>query len=222
MGNPELSHTRKDHRMRSIRPVRTWLAMAGIALAIACSSDGTDPDEPGTERPPEALNLLRLRADAPPLEQDSVSFWAFRGESVETKLYFLNDVGERGNEYLSLKLEDETLDRYPDGTSFADGDSVLITIKVVDPALILFDLEPTGLQFSPAAPAELRIKYAEADDDFDDDGDDDEDDDEIEFRLGIWRQENPGDPFVRLGTLRGDDDDLEADLTGFSRYAIAY
>jgi hypothetical protein len=99
---------------------------------------------------------------------------------------------------------------------------VLVTIKVVDPALILFDLEPTGLQFSSAEPAELKIKYAEADDDYDDDGDDDEDDDEIELRLGIWRQENPGDPFVRLGTLRGDDDDLEADLTGFSRYAIAY
>jgi hypothetical protein len=82
MGNPEPSHPWKDHRMRSIRPARTWLAMAAIALAIACSSDGTDPDEPGTERPPEELNLLRLGADAPPLEQDSVSFWAFRGFCV--------------------------------------------------------------------------------------------------------------------------------------------
>lgn len=208
--------------MRSIRPVRTWLALAGIALAIACSSDGTDQDEPGTERPPDELNLVRLRADAPPLEQDSVSFWAFRGESVETKLYFLAVGGGRGDEYLSLKFEDETLDQYPDGTPFAEGDSVLVTIKVVDPALILFELEPTGLRFSTAAPAELKIKYAEADDDFDEDGDDDEDDDEIEFRLGIWRQENLGDPFVRLGSLRGDNDDLEADLTGFSRYAIAY
>jgi hypothetical protein len=222
MGNTEPGLGRKDHRMRRFRPVTTWLAMAGVALALACSSDGTDPDEPGTERPPEALNLVRLRPEAPPLEDESVSFWAFRGESVETKLYFLAPGGGRGDEYLSLKLEDETLDRYPDGTPFADGDSVLVTITVVDPTLVLFELEPTGLQFSAVKPALLKINYAEADDDFDDDGDEDDDDSEIELRLGIWRQENPGDPFVRLGTLQGDDDDLEANLTGFSRYAIAY
>lgn len=213
---------RKEPSMSRVRTLPTWLVAGAVALAIACSSDSPGPDEPGTERPPDALNVVRLRSDAPPLEDDTVSFWAFRGTSVETKLYFVAPGGGRGDEYLSLKLEDETLERYPDGSPFADGDSVLVTITVVDPALVLFELEPTGLQFSAAKPALLKIKYAEADDDFDDDGERDEDDDDIELRLGIWRQERPGDPFVRLGTVRGDDDDLEAELLGFSRYAIAY
>ena len=222
MGNTEPGLGRKDYGMTRSHFVRTWLTLTSVTLALACSSNGTGPDEPGTERPGDELRYVRLRPDAPPLEQDSVSFWAFRGESVETKLYFLAPGGGRGDEYLSLKFEDQSLARYPDGTVFAEGDSVLVTIKVVDPALILFELEPTGLQFSATAPAELKIKYAEADDDFDDDGDEDDEDSDIELRLGIWRQENPGDPFVRLGTLQGDADDLEADLAGFSRYAIAY
>ena len=55
------------------------------------------------------------------------------------------------------------------------------------------------------------------------DGDVDEEDDHIETILGIWRQEQPGDPFVRLGSVKVEDqEELEAKLTGFSRYAIAY
>jgi hypothetical protein len=70
---------------------------------------------------------------------------------------------------------------------------------------------------------ELRIRYAEAEGDFDDDGDADDDDAEIETRLAIWRQEAEGLPFLRLGTVRFDDlDEVEADLSGFTRYAIAY
>ena len=50
-------------------------------------------------------------------------------------------------------------------------------------------------------PAELKIHYDHADDDLDDDGDVDGEDDDIESTLSIWRQESPGDPFVRLGSV---------------------
>jgi hypothetical protein len=112
---------------------------------------------------------------------------------------------------------------YPDGTPFAVDDSVLITVRVVDPAQLLFELEPTGLRFNPQEPAELKIHYDHADDDLDDDGDVDSEDDEIERTLAIWRQESPGDPFVRLGSLLIEDlEEIEAELEGFSRYALAY
>ncbi len=203
--------------------LRRLLAVALLLAVGACSDDGPSPDDPGSQRPEDELRLLRLAAGAPLLEEDSISFWAFRGESVEQKLYFLAPGGGRGDEYLSLKLEDETLRARPDGTPFAEGDSVLITIKAVDPTQVLFELEPTGLQFSSSHPAELKIRYAEADPDLNDDGEDDEEDDAVELRIGIWRQEQPGDPFVRLGTARVEElKELEAELTGFSRYAIAY
>lgn len=204
---------------------RAPLVVIALALAIGCSSDDAppSPDSPGSERPPSELTVARLAATAPPLEENSVSFWAVKGEKAEQKIYFQDAGGGRGEEYLSLKLDDESLRSRPDGSAFADGDSVLITIVVEDPALLLFELQPTGLKFHPGRPAELRIRYSHADDDLNEDGDVDEDDDELESKLGIWRQEQPGQPFMRLGSVKvQDEEELEAKLTGFSRYAIAY
>ena len=58
----------------------------------------------------------------------------------------------------------------PDGTPILPGDSVLIQVSVVDPTEMLFDLEPTGLKFNPAAPARLKIHYDHAGGDLNDDG----------------------------------------------------
>ena len=195
-----------------------------MALAIGCSSDPTSsPNDPGSERPPDGLTVARLATTAPPLEESTVSFWAVKGRSVEQKLYFLDSQGQRGEEYLALKLEDESLSQRPDGSAIAEGDSVLITITVEDPALLLFSLQPTGLKFSASKPAELKIRYDQADDDLNEDGDVDGEDDSLESILGIWRQELPGDPFVRLGSVKVEgQEELEAELQGFSRYAIAY
>jgi len=200
------------------------LAVIALVLAVGCSSDDTpSPDSPGSERPPAELSVARLSPDAPPLESSTVSFWAVKGEQAEQKLYFLDDQGQRGEEYLSLKLDDESLLSRPDGSAIAEGDSVLITITVEDPALLLFELQPSGLKFSPADPAELKIRYAHADDDLNEDGTVDGEEDHIESILGIWRQELPGDPFIRLGSVKVEgQEELEAELTGFSRYAIAY
>jgi hypothetical protein len=195
-----------------------------VAIAIGCSSDSTtSPNDPGSERPPGGLTVARLATTAPPLEESTVSFWAVRGRSVEQKLYFLDSQGQRGEEYLALKLEDESLSQRPDGSAIAEGDSVLITISVEDPALLLFSLQPTGLKFSASKPAELRIRYANADDDLNEDGQVDGEDVSLESILGIWRQELPDEPFVRLGSVKvADQEELEAALQGFSRYAIAY
>jgi hypothetical protein len=59
--------------------------------------------------------------------------------------------------------------------------------------------------------------------DFNHDGVSDAEDTAIESTLAIWRQENLGDPFVRLSSVLSSDlDEVEAGLTGFSRYALAY
>jgi hypothetical protein len=88
---------------------------------------------------------------------------------------------------------------------------------------MLFELEPTGLKFNPLVPARLKIHYDHAMGDLNDDGSVDGKDAAIEGTLAIWRQEKPGDPFVRLGSVLAEDlDEAEAELTGFSRYALAY
>ena len=205
------------------RDTRRLLAALVAAATLACSSDEGSPGEAGEERPEQRIASIRLQNNAPALVSDSVSFWAVKGVPAEGSLFFQNPSGGPGQEYMQLRIGAASLESRPDGTPIATGDSVLIRIKVVDPAQILFELEPTGLTFSPANPAELRIRYDKARRDLNEDGDEDAEDVALEGQLSIWRQEAPGLPFVRLGTVRfPDQKQLRAVLYGFSRYAIAY
>jgi hypothetical protein len=204
-------------------PLRRLMVLP-LALTLACSDSG-GPDQDGTIRPPTELTILRLSEESPPLFDPEVSFWAVRGENREVEIFFQDDEepGSPGEEYLELEVDAEALLAYPDGTRFTEGDSVLITVRVVDPERLLFEFEPAGLTFSPSRPAELKIHYEHADDDLDEDGDVDVDDVELELTIAIWRQENEGDPFERLGSLLIEDlEEIDAELEGFSRYALAY
>jgi hypothetical protein len=189
-----------------------------VTLLIGCS-DGTAPDI----KPPADLTILRVAPTSPPLFNAVDSFYARKGEDRELRIYFQNEVGGAGEEYLRLKVDAPSLQARPDGTPFADGDSILITVRVADPARILFELEPSGLTFNSAVPALLKIHYDQADPDLDDDGDLDIEDESLVHQLAIWRQELTGDPYVRLGSARAEElEEIEAELQGFSRYAIAY
>jgi hypothetical protein len=200
---------------------RYLLLVAPLAALLACSSS-SGPDD-GDSKPPADLNIVGLSDDAPPLYNPEVSFYAVKGENRETRIFFQNDQGGPGDEYLRLRIDAPTLRARPDGSAIAEGDSVLITVRVVDPQQMLFEMEPSGLAFSTDDPAELRIRYAEAHGDLNDDGRVDSTDDDIESTMAIWRQETPSDPFVRVGTAVVKNlEEAEAALTGFSRYALAY
>jgi hypothetical protein len=204
------------HAMRTLY----LLLVAPLAALLACS-DSSAPDD--TSRPPADLNIVGLSDQAPPLYNPEVSFYAVKGEGREARIFFQNDQGGPGDEYLRLRIDAPTLQDRPDGSPIAEGDSVLVTVRVVDPQQMLFEMEPSGLVFSANDPAELRIRYAEVRGDFNDDGSVDSADGEIENTMAIWRQETPSDPFVRVGTAVVKDlEEAEADLTGFSRYALAY
>jgi hypothetical protein len=196
-----------------------FLAAAVVLGAGSCADDSTGP----TEKPPAELNILRLPANHAPFEQTSVSFWARVNQSREGRIYFLDGEGKRGEEFARLKIDSGSLLARPDGTAFGTGDSILVTMTVVDPTRVLIELQPAGLRFRSDKPAELKLDYGEADHDFDDDGDVDTDDDRTEQLLAIWRQEQAGSPFIKLGSVRVEDlEEIEAKLVSFSRYAIAY
>lgn len=210
-------------------PVRTTALATALALLAAACSDSTGG---GGGTPPNQLTYLTLPDTAPALCADSVGAWAVKdpnGQDFEVALQFpetgnpADCLGGSTEDFLRLKIEKTALRRFPDGTLVSDGDSVFISVKWVGSDSILFDLEPSGLTFDPAKPADLKIEYDELNDDLDGDGDSDSDDDDIEQRIDIWRQAQPGDPFVRVGTGKVEDqNEIEAKLNGFSRYAIAY
>jgi hypothetical protein len=209
----------KEMLMRRSRPhvVLVAVLLAGIA---ACSSSTAPSD---TTRPPAELNVIRLAPTSRPLFNATDSFYAKKGQDSELRIYFQDDVGGQGEEFLRLRVDAPTLLARPDGTPFTLGDSVQITVRVVDPAKIMFDMEPSGLTFDPARPAQLKIQYAHADHDFNEDGVINTFDAQIKSRLALWRQELVTDPFVRLGSVNVEDlEEINADILGFTRYAIAY
>ncbi|MEO7987753.1 MAG: hypothetical protein ABI766_14575 [Gemmatimonadales bacterium] len=199
------------------------LALAGLAgLAVSCSDSSGPPGD--TTKPPAELTIVRLAQTSLPLFNPVDSFYAKRGENREVRIFFQDEAtGGPGEEYLRLKVDAPSLLARPDGTLFQDGDSILIHVAVVDPAQLLFEMQPSGLRFSADKPARLKIHYDHANDDFNEDGHHDGVDDSIETTLGIWRQETPSDPFVRLGAAVVTElKEIEADIQGFSRYALAY
>jgi hypothetical protein len=209
------------------RILKSLLAAVLVAGGTACSDSTGGGGGGGTD-----LTFLQLADTAPPLCADSNGAKFGKdpnGQDQEIALVFpvsgnLADcAGGPTEDFLRLKLKKTSLLRYPDGNLIANGDSVFIYVKWVGSDSILFDLQPTGLLFSLAEPAELRIEYGEASDDLNHDGQVDTEDTAIEHELDIWRQEKPGDPFVRVGTGKAEDsNEIEAKLNGFSRYAIAY
>jgi len=208
--------------MRSVPAVRILVLGAWAVVAASCSDSSSPPDDGGS-KPPGELSVVHVAPASTPLFNTTVSFYAKRGENREGSLSFQDAAGGEGEEYVRLRIDANSLLALPNGDVIVPGDSVLITLSVVDPAEMLFDLQPTGLKFSPADPAELKIHYDHADGDINDDGVSNALDDALERTLAIWRQESPGDPFVRLtSVLTIETDEATADLTGFSRYALAY
>lgn len=193
------------------------LLSALAALTLASCSDG--PSGPGPV-PPDELIFIRAAADAPPLETQQIQFWAVAGETREVEIEYA-DVGQYGgDECLRFKIPGNGLLRRPDGTRFERGDSVLITITVVDPDLFNFEFQPSGLRFDPDHPAELRVSFKWADPDFNNDGRVDSRDERFDF--GIWHQALDNAPWRPLATIRDFDlEEVRADILGFSKYAMA-
>jgi hypothetical protein len=197
------------HRKFGARLLACALLLTPLA---ACDSPSDAPvvDE-------DELIFIRQADTAPALEYTEISFWAVRGESQEVRMPY-----ENGYDCLRFKVPGNALERYPDGRLFEEGDSVRITIRVARNGFYNFDFQPSGLRFSDDHPAELRVSYEYRDDDTDGDGDVDERDDQEFDRAAFWKQETVGASWTRIGTVRLDEaDEMRADLTGFTRYALA-
>ena len=193
-------------------------------LAVAFLTTGCADSVGPPMRPPAGLNIIPLPAGHANLYNPRVSFDAVKGQDVEANIYFDDGLGGQGDEYLRFRVRPRSLLRRPDGTLIQNGESVRITITVVNPDSILFNFQPAGLQFDPNDPADLKIDYGETGDDLDDDGDVDPQDAQIEGEISIWRQPTPGAQYIRLQPRSHDQslDEIEADVLGFSRFALAY
>jgi hypothetical protein len=194
-----------------LRAVFAWGTIVVAGLGTGCNGDGFDPRIQLT-RAPADLNILRL-AQPPVLISDSVSFWAVKDQDRFVEIFYADSLGQPGERLLSFEVPRKALATYPDGTKFEDRDSVLIVVRVTDPATLAFDFEPSGLRFKSDKPARLTVGYGRAM----------TQPSPAEVEFGIWMQEQINEDFTRLAS-RVDAilSQVTADVPGFSRYAIAY
>lgn len=193
-----------------------------LVVGLAACSDASGPN-PGGVKPPAQLTIIPLPAAAAAIWNPVDSFYAKKGTDRELRIYFTDPAGGPGHEYMRLRVDAPTLKNRPDGTPFQVGDSVLITVRVTDPRLIQFDFEPAGLTFDPVVPAELRIDYGETRGDLNDDGAVTAADTTIQNIMAVWRQELAGQPYLKVGGIKIEElSEIDVDLLGFTRYAIAY
>ena len=172
-------------------------------------------DTPPRQVPENRLIFIRQAENAPALAAREATFWAKAGENAEVRIRYVN-----GDNALEFKIPGNGLLRRPDGTAFQRGDSVQITIRLLDPSRFNFEFQPAGLRFDPDHPAELRMRYQYANPDLNGDGRVDSADDR--FRFGIWRQEADGRPWEPIGTARDATlREVRAELRGFNKYAMA-
>jgi hypothetical protein len=201
--------------------IRTRLILATAAalalpLAVACDRGPTEPEE----LPQEELIFLRATPDAPPLAALQAQVWARRGEGRRIEIPYARVGSYGGDRCLELNIPGDALWKRPDGTLYQPGDSVLITVTVSNPNQFHFRFEPSGLQFNPQHPAELRISYKWADRDFNGDGV--INDADRNFTFAVWRQETLAAPWYRLRTEKDDNvQEARADVLGFTGYALA-
>ncbi|HEU4631540.1 MAG TPA: hypothetical protein VFS08_17430 [Gemmatimonadaceae bacterium] len=209
-----------------------------LLCLAACAPDRVttvDPAAPGTRhgqhepRPPATSDdddptFLQAATDAPTIANPVVQFWAKRGEERTAEMYYHAAPGERDSVvFLSLRVREESLVSRPDGTPLARGDSLLITITLVDPTRLVVDCQPSGLRFSPRDPARLKMSFAHADDDVNGDGTVNGGDRSLTTALALWRRESSTEPWERLvSEVEVGVHEVEAEIGGFTGYAIAW
>jgi len=211
---------------------RLWLLVAAAVALGGCARDAVAPgsttEAPGppvlVTRPADQLTFLRPAADAPAIANPVVSFYAKVDTDRRVEMYYRPRAGSSDStRFLRFRVRKESLARRPDGTRFARGDSVLITITLADPSRLIVDFQPKGLRFSSEEPAELDIKYLETDPDLNGDGVVDAADVQLVSSFRIWHADDPGLVWkAEPSEVREDLHEVSARVTGFSGYAVAY
>jgi hypothetical protein len=214
-------------RISEMKWIRSLQCTLAAVLLVGCS-DATTPLPVGvsTDTVTESQLTFLRPATNTALTRDSVSFWAVKGQDREVAMYYRPRAGSSDSaRFLRFRVRNESLLRRPDGSTFANGDSIRITLRILDFSKLITQFLPSGLVFSPLRPAELRLDFANCDQDFNRDGSVNASDANLVGRFSIWKQESLGQPWTKLTSaveISGNLSEVKADVVSFTSHAIAY
>ena len=213
-----------------------------LALSITVSGCGADriatPDAtspPAGRAAPDRANsssygsgssptFLTADSTAPAMANPVIAFWAVKGVTKEVRMVYHARPGHSDSTtFLYFRVRARSLDLRPDGTPIALGDSVLITVTLVDPVALKLDFQPSGLRFAAHDSAEMRLSFKETLRDLNGDGVVNHLDSDILRSMAIWRRESPFDPWLPLpSVVLSGSYEVQSRIGGFTGYAVAY
>jgi len=202
-------------RLTHVDGAATAATAAPTATVVGATTSADGSSEP---------HFLETAEGAPTIANPVISFWAKKGVKKEVQMVYHRESGGRDSiPFFSLRLRERSLWRRPDGTTIANGDSVLITLTLVDAERGIVDCQPSGLRFADGDPARVKISFHHDDDDLNHDGVVNGTDAAITKTLQIWRKESVSEPWLSMKSRVADGpDEVEADINGFTGYAIAW
>ena len=172
----------------------------------------------------DGSSITLLTATGTSAVNSPVSFYAVQGQDRQGELFYVDpSSGNTARKLLRLRVRPHTQITRPDGTLLVTGDSILITITLIDRVHLIAQFEPAGLRFSGSDPANLTMWFTETDHDLNHDGVVNSADAAIVQTFSIFRQAFAGAPWTRISsTVLAGADDVTAAIPGFSNYVIAY
>lgn len=153
-----------------------------------------------------------------------IAFWAKKGVNKEVRMVYHARAGHTDSTtFLFFRVKENSLAYLPDGSPIATGDSVLITVTLVDPVALKLDFQPSGLRFSAHDSAEMKLSFKETLHDLNGDGVVDHLDSDILRSMAIWRRESLLDPWLSMpSVVLSGSYEVQAKIGGFTGYAAAY
>ena len=209
-----------------MRRVTPFFAL--VASLAACHDDPVGPqaDDPVAQAVTATgtPHFLQAASGAPSIANPTIKFYAKKGQRRTVFMLYHARRGQRDStDLIRFRLRETSLLARPNGTPIRAGDSVLITLKLVDPVKLIVDFQPAGLRFNAQNPADLRIRWAETNPDVNRDGAVNQQDATLKQQLKIWRRESSTQPWSKTASVVNvPSEECELDLTGFTRYAVAY
>ncbi len=225
---------------RLSRVVATVAGLAVVASAMgACGRDVVGPAvgnhaaaaaQPSLDRSPgsggsggDPVLFLRPADGAPAVANPIIVFNVRKGEDTTVRMYYHRAHGGRDSiVFAEFRVKPRSLDAWPDGRRIQDGQSVRITMTLVDAERGIVEFQPAGLRFSTKQPARLKLTYKNSNPDVDRDGSVDGADGALKRLLHVICRETPDGPWFPLPSMNNTgSDEIEAPIFGFSGYAIA-
>jgi len=193
---------------------RALFAITALLIA-ACSEQTVTPGQSALTT--SDLTFLQLRPDAFAAAQKSAQFWAVKGQDRAVALHYT----DTGQELMRFSVGADALAARPDGSAFQAGDSILISVALEESGQLIFRFQPSGLQFSNSRPAELVVDGSRTNPDINADGIVDLRDTVLKLQAGIWKQDLPGVPWLKIPTLNLNSDVVRSKIDDFTGFGMA-